>query len=139
MPRQRHVRRHSVAQCGFTGYPPKPRTSGFCLLYSLELRSRPLLSPTARNLQPLGCLWSKTDNVKAIFSESYPTGKSPLFCLRKMTWNTKISSRNGMIQFLSQFPMMLTLLTVSLMNTTNYGRYRDSYALLFCSAQHFAH
>ena len=79
MPRQRHVRRHSVAKCCFTGYPPKPRASGYWFLYSLELRSRPLLSPTARNLQPLGCLWSKTDNVKAIFSESYPTRKSPLF------------------------------------------------------------
>ena len=66
MPRQRHVRRHSVAQCGFTGYPPKPRASGYWLLYSLELRSSPLLSPTVRNLQPLSCLWSKTDNVKAI-------------------------------------------------------------------------
>ena len=122
MPRQRHVRRHSVLKYGFAGYPPKPRASGYCLLYSLELRSRLLLSPkrtepTATRLFLVEDRHCWSDIIRKL---SYCA--MPLFYLRKMAWSIKILFRNGMIQLLSQFPIkMLTRFTVSLMNTTNYG------------------
>ena len=122
MPHKRHVRRHSVLKYGFAGYPPKPRASGYCLLYSLELRSRPLLSPkrtepTATRLFLVEDRHCWSDIIRKL---SYCA--MPLFYLRKMAWSIKILFRNGMIQLLSQFPIkMLTRFTVSLMNTTNYG------------------